>query len=174
MTNKLLLLCVSTISLAAQTELIVNIAQQKLYLLQNNKIIKTYPISTSGYGIGSVPDSNHTPLGKHVVYQKVGAHVKRATIFKGGVKTGRVAEIFTDKVPMLEQQDLITTRILQLDGQELRNATSKRRGIWVHGTPYEGDIGTAVSHGCVRMKNHDIEELFELVDVGTVLNFQLN
>lgn len=147
----------------------VSIAKQKLYLKQDNKIVKTYPVSTSGYGIGSTVNSNFTPLGKHTVCAKLGAGAPMGTIFKGGIQTKRKATIHTKSVPTAEQEDFITTRVLQLKGEEKQNENSFARGIWVHGTPYEGDIGSPCSHGCVRMKNKDIVELFELVPVNTPL-----
>lgn len=145
----------------------VSIAEQKLFLKKNNQKLKTYPISTSGYGIGNKLNSNYTPLGKHTICAKIGTNAPAGTIFKGGVQTKRIATIHKKPVPRAEQEDLITTRVLQLQGHEPRNTNSFKRGIWIHGTPYEDDIGTACSHGCIRMRNSDIQELFELITVNT-------
>jgi lipoprotein-anchoring transpeptidase ErfK/SrfK len=147
----------------------VSIAQQQLCVKKNNKIIKTYPISTSGYGVGSKVNSNFTPLGKHTICAKIGAGAPIGTIFKAGIQTKRNATIHTNSVPNEKQEDFITTRVFQLQGEEAQNANSFSRGIWVHGTPYEGDIGRPCSHGCVRMKNKDIIELFELITLNTPL-----
>lgn len=157
----------------ATKNIVVSIAQQSLTLLHNNQVLKTYTISTSGTGIGDVPDSNCTPLGKHRIHAKIGSQEPLGMIFKGGVATGRSAKIYTTHVPKSLQEDLITTRVMQLQGLEEQNKHSYSRGIWIHGTPYEGDIGTPCSHGCVRMRNKDIVELFELVDNNTIVNIVL-
>ena len=158
---------------ATASSLRVNIAQQKMYFMQPGKPIKQYTISTSGYGIGGQCNSNRTPLGKHRIHKKIGAGAPLGTIFKTGINTKKRAPIFTKSVPLPEQQDLITTRIFQLEGLEERNKHSFARGIWVHGTPYEGDIGTPCSHGCVRMRNADICELYELVTPGMLVDIVL-
>jgi len=157
------------IQLQASQHIIVSIPKQELSLISDNRTIKTYPISTSGYGISNAPDSNHTPLGKHIVRAKIGDGAPIGTIFKGGVKTSKKAAILSEPVPKAEQKDDITTRILQLKGTEPRNSNSEKRGIWVHGSPYEGNIGMPCSHGCVRMKNNDIIDLFDRIKVGCEL-----
>lgn len=163
-------------ALYAQRSMHVNIAQQRLYLTDEGKIVKRYPISTSGYGIGRTSaeqNNNKTPLGRHRIRCKIGAGAPHGTVFKTAINTKKIAPIFKKPVPQEQQQDLITTRIFQLDGLEERNRHSSRRGIWVHGTPYEGNIGTACSHGCVRMRNKDMCELYELVEPGMILDIVL-
>jgi lipoprotein-anchoring transpeptidase ErfK/SrfK len=68
---------------------------------------------------------------------------------------------------MLREDDLVMTRILWLDGLEPRNANTHDRYVYIHGTNHEDEIGTAASHGCIRMRNTDVLELFERVDAGT-------
>lgn len=167
------LCCLYTTCASAQLSLRVIIAQQTMHLEQDGTPIKNYIISTSGYGIGGERNSNRTPLGKHRVVCKVGAGAPQGTIFKTAINTKKKAPIFRKSVPMEKQQDLITTRVIQLEGLEERNKHSYQRGIWIHGTPYEGDIGTACSHGCVRMYNKDICELYEYIKPGMLLDIVL-
>jgi L,D-peptidoglycan transpeptidase YkuD (ErfK/YbiS/YcfS/YnhG family) len=92
------------------------------------------------------------------------------TIIKSKMATDSLAEIVLN--PKSTNLDLITTRVLHLEGLEDGvNAGSGKdsygRGIFIHGTHEEGLLGTAASKGCVRMANSDIVELFKDVDVGT-------
>ncbi len=80
-------------------------------------------------------------------------------VFRGRVPTG---EIGSEDVP----EDLVQTRILWLEGLEPHNANTYGRYIYIHGTNHESQIGTACSHGCVRMRNHDVAEMFDLVEEG--------
>ena len=68
---------------------------------------------------------------------------------------------------MLRADDLIMSRILWLDGLERRNANTHDRYVYIHGTNHEDKIGTPDSHGCIRMRNDHVIELFDLVDEGT-------
>lgn len=163
------LLFFSAIAYKNSPDLIVNIAQQKISFIQKGTAIKQYSISTSGYGIDDQRD-NKTPLGKHRIHKKIGAGAPIGTIFKGSINTKRIALIHKKPISPAEQSDFILTRILQLDGLENRNCRSFHRGIWVHGTPHEGNIGTPCSHGCIRMNNHDICQLFDLVQEGMILD----
>jgi len=88
------------------------------------------------------------------------------------VYSGKIAEILTDKTNA--KKDYVTSRIMWLQGEEPginkgRNMDSYNRYIYIHGTPEEGFIGQPASHGCIRMKNKDVIELFELVEEGTHL-----
>jgi lipoprotein-anchoring transpeptidase ErfK/SrfK len=81
--------------------------------------------------------------------------------------------IFVGRVPLQPDQappmteDLVTSRILWLDGIDEQNANTRDRFVYIHGTRHEDKIGTVASHGCVRMRNADVIELFEIVDEGT-------
>ncbi len=144
-------------------KIVVDISTQKLYLYsKENSVIKEYDISTSKYGIGSQAGSNKTPLGLHHIEQKIGDGAPLNTIFKARVSTNRQAEI--DQ----EQGDVVTTRILWLKGLEKgKNAgpgiDSYQRFIYIHGTAAERDIGKPASHGCIRMYNQDVINLFQQV-----------
>lgn len=142
--------------------------QQKLYLFSRGQVIKTYPISTSKYGVGNKVGSNKTPLGLHCIVSKIGRNVCSGTIFKRRRNTRKIARINKDG------GDLITTRILRLAG--LKKGINKGRGIdsfqrciYIHGTPEEKLIGRPASHGCIRMKNRDIVKLFDLVKRGILV-----
>lgn len=142
------------------------VKRQILYLLENNQIVKHWAISTSKYGTGNKSGSYKTPLGEHRIVSKVGGNARLGTIFKKRRNTGKIAKVGKDR------GDLITTRILRLEG--LQNGINKgkdvdsfKRCIYIHGTPEERLIGKPASHGCIRMKNHDIIELFNLVRRGT-------
>jgi len=152
--------------------IVVKISEQKLYLVRDGEIVKTYPVSTSKYGVGNQKGSNRTPLGTHRIFKKIGDGAKIGAIFEHNVDTGRVATIHTDETQSGE--DLITTRIMWLEGLEPginrgEGIDSRDRHIYIHGTPEEWLIGRPASHGCIRMKNRDVVELFNLVREGTLV-----
>jgi len=156
--------------------IVVDISEQLLIVYNTkNSILKSYPISTSKYGIGNQANSNKTPLGKHIVANKIGYNAPLGTIFKARINTGEIATIYTDKTD--KQEDLVTSRILWLRGVE--NGTNSGEGIdsfkrfiYIHGTNEEGLIGKPASHGCVRMNNKDVIELFSLIEKKTVVYIQ--
>lgn len=148
----------------------VSVSEQKLYLVEKGRIEKAYPVSTSKYGIGSEWGSNKTPLGKHKVAAKIGDGAPWGTIFKERRDTGKSIKDPGAIGP--NDKDLVTTRILRLEGLEEgvnkgKGIDSFERCIYLHGTPDEDLVGKPASHGCIRMKNDDVIELYSLVDVGT-------
>lgn len=150
--------------------IIVSVEQQKLYLYEDEKLLKEYPISTAARGVGNRAGSYMTPPGLHRVAVKIGDGAPKGRVFVGRVDTGRDAEIF--KEPVNVPGDAILTRILRLEGLEPGvnrgpGIDSFSRYIYIHGTQEEGFIGTPASKGCVRMKNRDVIELFDLVEEGT-------
>ena len=152
--------------------LLVHVAKQEMHVIKNNNIQKTYRISTATAGTGSKAGSNKTPLGVHRIAQKIGAGAKRGEIFIGRKPTGKIAEII--KEPRDVAEDPVVTRILWLDGLEPgvnkgAGIDSRSRYIYIHGTHEEGLIGKPASHGCIRMLNDDVIELFEMVDEGTLV-----
>jgi len=138
----------------------VSVSNQELKLRRGRKIIRRYPVSTSRFGLGSEEGSNKTPLGRFRVSDKIGESMPAGTVF-----VGRVPLKPDDPPP--PTQDLVLSRILWLDGLEGRNANTRDRFIYIHGTKHEDKIGKPDSHGCIRMRNADVIELFELVDVDT-------
>jgi L,D-transpeptidase YbiS len=122
--------------------------------------LRAYPISSSRFGLGTKEGSMETPLGKFRIAEKIGEGAPAGTVFKA-----RVALKPNDPFPNTE--DLVTSRILWLDGLGKRNANTHARFIYIHGTKHEDKIGTPDSHGCIRMRNDDVIELFDLVDEDT-------
>ena len=138
----------------------VSIADQRLTLKENERLIRAYPVSTSRFGIGTEEGSLKTPTGRFRVAQKIGGEMPSGTIFVGRLP------LEEDKAPP-PTEDLVMSRILWLDGLDEHNANTRERFVYIHGTRHEDKIGTPASHGCVRMRNADVIELFELVDEGT-------
>ena len=129
-----------------------------------------YAISSAKNGSGQDSGSGCTPLGRHYIRAKIGQDAPINTVFKGRRPTGevystRLAEIFPER-------DWILTRILWLSGRELGynrlgKVDSMRRYIYIHGTPDSEPMGIPLSHGCIRMRNIDLVELFDMTTVGT-------
>jgi lipoprotein-anchoring transpeptidase ErfK/SrfK len=153
-----------------KTYLYVSIKHQRLYLIKNDSTIRKYTISTALKGVGSKANSYKTPPGLHTIKRKIGATVPLGGILTSRVYTGNVANILTDKTKA--NADYVTSRILWLQGEEPginkgRNMDSYKRYIYIHGTAEEGLLGQPASHGCIRMKNTEVIELFDLVEEGT-------
>ena len=151
--------------------IIINISGQLLYLMRNDLIEREYQVSTSAYGVGNEKGSNKTPVGVHRIAAKIGRGAPEGTIFRRQKNTGEIALIYSDKTKLSE--DVITSRILVLEemGDTAKSITMSR-GIYIHGTPEEGRIGEPVSRGCIRMKNRDVIELFDMTSKGTVVYFK--
>jgi len=149
----------------------ISISQQRLTLLDALGTVKaSYVISSAANGVGCEKSSGCTPIGAHVIRAKIGNHQPLNTVFVGRRPTG---EICTPAL-MAEfpDRDWILTRILWLSGREvgknrLGNVDTMQRYIYIHGTPDSVAVGKPESHGCIRMRNVDIVELFDLVEVGT-------
>ena len=138
----------------------ISIRDQRLTLKKNETPIGCYPVSTSRFGIGTEMGSMKTPTGRFRVAQKIGGDMPSDTIFQS-----RVPLKYGEPVPPTE--DFVMSRILWLDGLDEHNANTRERFIYIHGTKHEDKIGTPASCGCVRMRNADVVELFDLVDEGT-------
>ena len=152
------------------SELIVDISEQRLYFMQNDKILESFPISTSKYGEGSVVNSFKTPLGLHEIKEKIGENAEINSIFISRINTMRKAEIY--KSIYDSSNDYVTSRILWLSGLEVglnkgSGIDSYDRYIYIHGTHEEGLIGQKASDGCIRMFNKDVVHLFNIVSKGT-------
>ena len=145
---------------SARTKIDVSVRDQRLILTRDGEELRSYPISTSRFGIGTEEDSLKTPLGRFRIVEKIGDGAAPGTIFKARVALG-------PDDPPPDTEDFITSRILWLDGLEEENANTRDRFIYIHGTKHEDEIGTPASHGCIRMRNADVIELFKLVDETT-------
>ena len=154
----------------AERRIRVDLTAQKLELLEDGRPIATYPVSTARRGAGERKDSEKTPRGLHYVRAKIGEGAPERSVFAGRRPTG---EICTPELYARDPgRDWILTRILWLSGLEpgrnrLGEVDSMQRYIYIHGTPEEAALGTPASHGCVRMANADVIELFDAVEVGT-------
>jgi lipoprotein-anchoring transpeptidase ErfK/SrfK len=138
----------------------ISIRDQLLTLKEDETRIRTYPVSTSRFGIGTEEGSFRTPTGRFRVAEKIGGEMPAGTIFQS-----RVSLKPGDPLPPTE--DLVMSRILWLDGLDEHNANTRERFIYIHGTKHEGKIGSPASCGCIRMRNEDVVELFDLVDLDT-------
>ena len=150
----------------------VSIKKQKLYYIEHDSIIKEYIISSSAFGIGSASGSNKTPIGLHGIREKYGEKTPINGKMTGRVFHGNIATIYTDKTR--SKTDDITSRILWLEGLEKgrnkgKGIDSFNRYIYIHGTSEEGRLGKPTSHGCIRMKNKEVIDLYNLVEVGTLV-----
>jgi len=167
----IIILLFSAVNISAMTYKIdIDISQQRLYLKQNDDLIKSYPISSSKYGEGSTENSNMTPLGLHVIKEKIGTDVPINTLFISRINTKRTVNIENSRNKT--KDDHITSRILWLDGLEEgknkgQGVDSYSRYIYIHGTHEEGLIGEKASHGCIRMLNNDVIDLYNYVNIGT-------
>jgi L,D-transpeptidase YbiS len=148
----------------------VSIANQQMDLLDAaGQALRRYAVSTALKGAGEASGSCCTPRGRHIIRAKIGAGCPENAVFVGRRPTG---EIYTPELgEAFPERDWILTRILWLSGCELGfnrigNVDTMRRYIYIHGTPDSEPMGQANSHGCIRMRNADLLELFELVSVG--------
>ena len=154
----------------------ISIEKQTLYHIKrkktNEKIYDSYSISSSEYGVGNAYGSNKTPVGLHIIKKKYGDETPKNGRMIGREFTGQIAKIYTDMTR--SKTDDITSRVLWLSGLEKgknkgKNIDSFNRYIYIHGTSEEGRIGTPSSHGCIRMKNKDVIELYEKIKIGTLV-----
>jgi lipoprotein-anchoring transpeptidase ErfK/SrfK len=136
-----------------QVKIQISVRDQQLVLKRGRKKLAAYPVSTSRFGLGSKEGSFKTPTGTFRIAEKIGEEMPPGTVFKS-----RRPVRATKK--MLREDDLVMTRILWLDGLEPRY-------VYIHGTNHQDDLGSPASHGCVRMKNEDVIELFDQVAEGT-------
>jgi len=146
--------------------IVISIGKQMLYHRRKIGVCRSYSVSTASMGTGNESGSLQTPLGKHRIYAKIGEHAPLYTAFSGRIAFGIYDPEHDDAA-----RDWILTRILWLEG--LQTGKNKRgridtrsRYIYIHGTHAENDIGKPASHGCIRMRNDDIIELFAHVHEG--------
>lgn len=144
----------------ARTEIRISIRHQRLIVERGDKTLRSYAISTSRFGVGTEEGSFKTPTGRFRIAEKIGHGTRSGTVFRSRVPLGP-----DDPLPPTE--DLVMSRILWLDGLEEHNANTRQRFIYIHGTKHEDEIGQPASHGCIRMRNDDVIDLFELVDEDT-------
>lgn len=154
---------------ALKDGILVSIKDQILALYKNGALIKQYSVSTSLKAPSCQENSWGTPWGKHTIADKIGAGAPVGMVFQGRQPTGK---LYTEYAEQDQAADLITTRILRLRGEEKglncgQGCDSYKRMIYIHGTNQEALIGAPASHGCIRMHNDAVVELFDCVEVGT-------
>ncbi len=149
----------------------INIARQSLELADSSgTTLRSYTVSTAKNGPGERNGSFCTPRGRHIVRAKIGSGLPVDTVFVGRRPTG---ERYTDELGgQFPGRDWMLTRILWLSGCEpgfnrLGDVDTMRRYIYIHGSPDSVEMGVPGSIGCIRMRNSDIVELFDLVEAGT-------
>jgi len=149
----------------------ISVARQLLTLFDDaGRVLREYRISTGKAGVGELSGSFQTPRGRHLIRARIGSGAAENTIFVGRRPTGELwSPEFAQRHP---GRDWVLTRILWLSGCEpgrnrLGCVDTMRRYIYIHGAPETAEMGTPASHGCIRMRNADIVDLFDLVPVYT-------
>lgn len=151
--------------------ILISVRRQTLTLFDDSgEALRSYPVSTAEKGAGELSGSHCTPRGRHLVRAKIGAGLPENAVFVARRSTG---EIYSpDLAARHPERDWILTRILWLSGCEpgfnrLGNVDTMRRYIYIHGCPDSESVGVARSHGCIRMRNGDVVDLFDRVPAYT-------
>jgi lipoprotein-anchoring transpeptidase ErfK/SrfK len=144
-----------------ETQLVVSIPEQKLAVLVNDKVYKSYKISTSRYGEGDGLGSWCTPIGRLAVATKIGSTVPFGGVFQRRRYTGEVLSVNAPG------RDPIVSRIIWLRGLDYATRNAFHRCIYIHGTPEEDNLGKKASYGCIRMRSSDVIEIFNWINIGT-------
>lgn len=139
---------------------------QRLYFIEDGRIVRSYACSTSAKGTGNRMNSNKTPEGWHSVRAKHGDGCPEGAVFRSRIWTGDVWVKGS-----ITGEDLVLTRILRLSGLEDRkNRGGKvdtwKRMVYVHGTNAGTGLGQPLSKGCIRLSNRDAIDLFDRTPVG--------
>ncbi|SFV84671.1 Glutamate synthase [NADPH] large chain [hydrothermal vent metagenome] len=125
---------------------------------------KTYSISSAKNGVGEEEGSFCTPTGQFKISEKIGENLEVGSVLVARAPTGEIfSKTLFDQNP---DRDWILTRILWLEGVEEHNSNTKERYIYIHGSPDETPMGVPGSKGCIRIRNNDVIELFEKVQIG--------
>lgn len=146
----------------------ISVPDQHMSVYRNGTLIASYPVSTSKFGVGDQRGSYRTPLGKMEVAKKIGDGAPLGMKFKSRRATGEIVPVDAPG------RDPIVTRILWLRGLEGQNAKAFDRGIYIHGTAEERNVGRPASYGCIRMKSRDVISLFNTVGVGARVEVTMN
>ncbi|GLH74567.1 hypothetical protein GETHLI_30690 [Geothrix limicola] len=153
---------------SAPRVLVVDVARQRLGLMEKGRLTFEAVVSTAKNGLGCEEGSYRTPTGWHRIHARIGAGAETGSVFRNRVATGDVWRGET------RDEDLILTRVLTLDGLEEGwnrgpGRDSLERFIYLHGTNQEARLGSPVSHGCVRLSNADVLDLFDRLAEGDPL-----
>lgn len=152
-----------------QADVLINLKDQTLTLPKHNKF---YTISSGKNGIGEQENSGKTPRGWHKVAEKFGGNQPQNAVFKARQWTGEIYDQqLADSSP---ERDWILSRILWLSGLENgfnagEGCDTYKRYIYIHGTPDTEPMGIPMSHGCIRMRNADVVELYQLIPLDALV-----
>lgn len=135
----------------------ISLDDQTLRVIAGESTLKTFSISSSAKGMGFIEGSYRTPIGNFEICEKIGTDAPIGTIFKARKPEG----IWNPESSY--NQDLVLTRILRLCGKDPENQNTYDRFIYIHGTNHEDKIGSPASHGCIRLSNDDMIELFNII-----------
>src|SRR5258708_9072867 len=138
-------------------QVVISTVDQKMALLNKGVPLGTYAVSTSKFGLGDIPNSFRTPIGRLEVEKKIGEGAPLGAVFKSRERTGEIL------APDSPGRDPIVTRILWLKGTDANTANAYERTIYIHGTPEERNLGKPVSYGFVRMRSLDITYVYCVV-----------
>lgn len=157
------------------TRITIDIDRQSLTLWENGAPVMSYPVSTGLNGVGEQNGSGCTPRGLHRVRLRIGAGCPPGTVFRGRRPTGERCDAAL--VAAYPERDWILTRILWLTGCEPgRNrggcVDTLRRYIYLHGCPDSEPMGEPRSHGCIRLRDPDLIDLFDRTPVGTLVDIR--
>lgn len=147
----------------------ISVSEQQLALIEEGQVLHQYPVSTAKNGVGEKKNSGQTPRGEHIVRAKIGDGLPLNSVFVARRPTGEIySPALADQYP---ERDWILTRILWLSGCELGknrlgDCDTMQRYVYIHGTPDTEPMGQPLSHGCIRMRNTDLVELFDLISPG--------
>lgn len=162
---------------SAQTagRILIDLASQRLWFLEGARTRLEAPVSTALKGPGERRDSGCTPQGLHRVRIRIGAGCPPGTVFVGRRPTGEIHG--PELAARFPERDWILTRILWLTGLEPGhnrggNVDTLRRYIYIHGCPETVSLGVPLSHGCIRMHDRELLQLFDLAPAGTLVEIR--
>ena len=156
----LALVAVRPLTASTAAEIVVSVPDQTLALLDGEKVLARYRVSTSKFGNGDNIGSYRTPLGTLFVSGKFGDRLPVGTVIKNRAPTGEVIAVDAPN------RDAIISRVIWLRGMERQNSAAHDRCIYIHGTPEERHIGKPFSFGCIRMRSRDVIALYDSVHIG--------
>jgi len=140
--------------------IVISVSVQRMLVFEGEGLLASYAVSTAAKGMGCEMGSLRTPTGRFRISEKIGDAEAVGTIFKARVACGLWRE------GDASDDDLVLTRILRLNGMDPWNLNTMDRYIYIHGTNHESTVGQPVSHGCIRMRNKDMVDLYDMVDCG--------
>lgn len=159
-----------------QNMIVVDTKKQVLAVLEQNKVIKTFTISTGKRGLGQQANTFKTPIGLHRINEKIGEGVPKYGIFH---KRRYIGHAWKPIPRHKQRKDFISTRILRLEGLQPgfnkgrdrsgKSVDTENRGVYIHGTTMEWKLGYPSTKGCVHMSAKDVITLFNEIPNGTLV-----